>query len=107
VNIYLLVGFGFSLLYGFMEYLQPGSFRGVENFLARDGSVASFTYFSFVTMTTLGYGDVVPLTAFGATAAWVQAAFGQLVQAAFGQLYLAILVARLVSAYMPRKEDTT
>jgi hypothetical protein len=98
VNIYLLVGFGFSLLYGFIEYLHPGAFRGTENFLARDGSVIPFTYFSFVTMTTLGYGDIVPLTSFGATAAWVQAVFGQ--------LYLAILVARLVGAYMPGKQDS-
>ena len=97
INIYLLVGFGFAFLYGYLEYLNPGSFRGIEDLIIRDGVVLPFTYFSFITMTALGYGDIVPLSPFGTTAAWVQAAFGQ--------LYLAILVARLVSAYMPVRGD--
>lgn len=54
-------------------------------------SSSLFTYFSFVTLTTLGYGDVVPLTP--ATQAWVA------VQAMFGQFYLAVTIARLVSSY--------
>ena len=97
VNIYLLVGFAFAYLYGYEEFLNPDAFRGMEVLLRSQGAIIPFTYFSFITLTTLGYGDVVPVTAFGATATWVQAVFGQ--------LYLAILVARLVGAYLPQGKD--
>jgi hypothetical protein len=50
-------------------------------------------YFSFVTMSTLGYGDVSPRTPLGETATWIQSVVGQ--------LYIAILIARLVSE-LPR-----
>jgi hypothetical protein len=95
VNIYLMAGLAFAFLYGLIEYLQPGSFTGVREFTNREDAALPFIYFSFVTMTTLGYGDVVPLTRFGATAAYVQAVFGQ--------LYLAILVARLVGLHIVGK----
>jgi hypothetical protein len=47
-----------------------------------------FTYFSFVTLTTLGYGDITPMTRAAKNLAALEAIFGQ--------LYLAILIARLV-----------
>ena len=48
-----------------------------------------YTYFSFVTLATVGYGDVSPVTALAGTLAWMEAVTGQ--------LYLAITVARLVA----------
>ena len=61
-----------------------------------DGEPASFSqvvYFSFVTMSTLGYGDIVPETPLAQTLAWMQSVLGQ--------FFLAVLVAWLVSA-LPR-----
>ena len=55
------------------------------------------TYFSFVTMTTLGYGDVVPLT---------RAAEGVAAMAAVsGQLFVAMVIGRLVSLYMAKRSE--
>ena len=49
-------------------------------------------YFSFSTLTTLGYGDIVPAASFARTLTWMEAATGQ--------LYLAILIARLVGLHL-------
>ena len=54
-------------------------------------------YYSFVTMTTLGYGDITPKIHVAATLAYVQALIGQ--------LYVAILIARLVSMYSTQSDE--
>jgi len=51
-----------------------------------------FTYFSFVTMTTLGYGDVTPISEHARTLAWLEALLGQ--------LYLAVMVAGFVAMHI-------
>lgn len=94
VNIYLLVGFAFAFLYGYLEYLIPGTFAGIDALGRYEDNVMPFAYFSFVTMTTLGYGDLLPQAQFAATLA--------VLQAVFGQFYLAILVARLVGLHVVR-----
>ncbi len=89
VAVYLLIGVCFSFIYDLMFSLDPGSFRGIaENAPAHP----TFTYFSFVTITTLGYGDITPLTRIGG-------AFATL-EAIIGQLYLTVLVARLVGMHI-------
>lgn len=98
VNIYLMIGVGFAFVFAFIEYAQPGSFTGLEDLAAIPDSVLYFLYFSFITMSTLGYGDISPLTPYGMTAAYTVAIFGQ--------LYLAILVARLVAMYMDTHRNT-
>jgi len=98
VNVYLMLGVGFSFTYGLIEHLQPGSFTGLEELAATTDPVSYFLYFSFITLSTLGYGDISPLTPYGMTVSYLEAIFGQ--------LYLAILVARLVAMYIgTRKED--
>ena len=92
VNVYLMIGIGFAFIYGLIEILQPGSFTGLEELASTPDRVLYFLYFSFITMSTLGYGDISPLTPHGMTATYIEAIFGQ--------LYLAILVARLVSMYI-------
>ena len=92
VNVYLMIGVGFAFIYGLIELLQPGSFSGLEELASTPDRVLYFLYFSFITMSTLGYGDISPLTPHGMTASYVQAIFGQ--------MYLAILVARLVAMYI-------
>jgi hypothetical protein len=89
---YLLVGAAFGHLYCVVETLAPGSYAGGEGFTAqlRDEGRRSFvlTYFSFMTLTTVGYGDVTPAsdTAKGLAT----------VEAVAGQFYIAVLVAELI-----------
>ncbi len=97
INVYLMVGIGFAAAFGLTELLQPGSFTGLEVQLNETVQVHSFIYFSFVTLTTLGYGDVLPLSPVGEMLSSVEAIFGQ--------LYLAILVARLVGLYIAKPGD--
>ena len=84
--VYLLAGVGFGCIFGAVEAAAPGSLAG-----ARPVDLMSAVYFSFVTLSTLGYGDIAPL----APAARALA----ILEAVFGQLYLAVLVARLVTLY--------
>jgi hypothetical protein len=95
INVYLMIGVGFAFIYGLIELLQPGSFTGLEELASTPDRVLYFLYFSFITMSTLGYGDISPLTPHGMTATYIEAIFGQ--------LYLAILVARLVAMYMDNR----
>jgi hypothetical protein len=97
INIYLMVGVGFAATYALLELIQPGSFTGLEATLNTPTMVHPFMYFSFVTLTTLGYGDISPLTPVGEMLSYVEAIFGQ--------LYLAILVARLVGLYIAKPRD--
>lgn len=76
---YLLIAVGFALVYAAMAAGVTGAFNfneGAVNF-------STFLYFSLVTMTTLGYGDIVPLTDFVRVLAGLQAVFGTLYFAVF------------------------
>jgi Ca2+/Na+ antiporter len=90
---YLFIGILFALVYAHLEYRAPGSFSAGNEALretsAEEASmVPIFTYYSFVTLTTLGYGDITPVTDHARTLAWLEALIGQ--------LYLAVMVATLV-----------
>ncbi|MEM7353842.1 MAG: ion channel [Acidobacteriota bacterium] len=88
VAIYLLIGFIFALLFVLFEQLASGSFRGLgPDGFGDDMHIA--VYFSFVTLTTLGYGDITPVSELAQTLV--------LVEAIIGQLFLVILIGRLVS----------
>jgi voltage-gated potassium channel len=87
---YLLMALLWSLLFGALEVALPGSFKLAENIPVFEREV--FTYFSFVTITTVGYGDIVPATP-------IARAFANL-EAVVGQLYLVILVSWLVGMYV-------
>ena len=95
VNIYLMVGLAFASLFAYLELMQPGSFSGLEVFSTDKNPFLPFIYFSYITLTTLGYGDVTPVTGAAITLSYVEAIFGQ--------LYLAILVARLVGLFVRKK----
>jgi voltage-gated potassium channel Kch len=92
VNVYLMAGIGFAFGFGLIERLQPGSFTGLDLQIHASAEVLPFLYFSFVTLTTLGYGDITPITPMGTTVSYFEAMFGQ--------LFLAIMVARLVGLYV-------
>lgn len=96
ICVYLLLGLIWALLYSFIEALSPGSFHGIE--VGDDHGVNSeWVYFSFVTMTTLGYGDFSPLSESARALAYMQAVVGQ--------FYIAILVAGLVSVYISSRQS--
>ena len=91
VCVYLLLGVIWAVAYTVLHMFSPGSFQG---FVPTDGEGwnSEWLYFSFVTMTTLGYGDISPVTATARTLAYMQALFGQ--------LYVAVLVAGLVGTHI-------
>lgn len=91
VCVYLLLGVIWALSYSMIELSMPGSFAGFAAWSDR-GWDSDWLYFSFVTMTTLGYGDLLPVSATARALAYLQAVFGQ--------FYIAVLVAGLVSAYI-------
>jgi hypothetical protein len=95
LNAYLLIGIAFGGFYATLESLTPGTLRGAT--LGASPELDDAVYFSFVTMATLGYGDLVPATRAARALA--------VLEAVFGQLYLAVLVARLVSLYARDADD--
>ncbi len=96
VCVYLLLGVIWAVAYTMLEMISPGSFGGFTPLQGR-GWDSEWLYFSFVTMTTLGYGDIQPLSATARALAYMQAVFGQ--------LYVAILVAGLVSALISSRQS--
>lgn len=94
--IYLLIGLVFVEVYTLVELLQPGSFGvGGRPLVLGEriqyGNFASILYYSFVTLTTLGYGDIVPVNQFARLLA--------MLEAVLGQLFMVFLVARLVGVH--------
>ena len=91
--LYLIIGLLWGTIYALLESLVPGSFSGgtLVHAHSTDQVLESFTYFSFITLTTLGYGDITPQT-LGA-GALCQA------EAIVGQFYTAVLIAYLVGMY--------
>ena len=89
-SLYILVGLLWAHLYELIDMTAPGAFS-----VAFDGSLASrfgaSFYFSFVTLTTLGYGDIVPLVG--------QARSAALLESTVGIVFPAVVVARLVTLY--------
>ena len=96
VTIYLLIGIIWALLYGLVEQVFAGSFSG--NILDVGGSrFWDLIYFSFVTLTTLGYGDILPVNTYARTLAYMEAIVGQ--------FYIALLVASLVGAHLSERQS--
>jgi voltage-gated potassium channel Kch len=86
LSAYLLAGIFLGIFYWVLERLGPGTFGATAEF-----SRMSAIYFSFVTLATLGYGDIVPRTDVARGLA--------IVEGVGGQIFLAVMVARLVSLY--------
>jgi hypothetical protein len=89
---FLLSGLAWSLAYSLLDRLDPNSF--VFTISSKSGhSMHGFTslYFSFITLSTVGYGDIVPASEVARMLA--------MVEAMFGMFYMAMLIARLVSIY--------
>jgi len=92
IVVYLLMAMMWTFAYIILEYFYPGSFSMPEG-LSRD--TFQYLYFSFVTITTLGYGDIAPLTQ--------KASSLVILEAVIGQMYLVIVVAWLVGMHVSRR----
>lgn len=92
LSVYLLLGFTWSLAYQSLTLVDPAAFH-VGSAIADTGPLGrmDFLYYSFITLATVGYGDITPVAPVAQSFAYAEAVTGV--------LYVAVLVARLVSAY--------
>jgi len=90
---YLLIALMWAFLYIILERVLPGSFSFPER--GSWGQTMRFGYLSFVTITTLGFGDITPVTD--------KASALVMIEAVVGQIYLVVLVAWLVGMHVSRK----
>jgi voltage-gated potassium channel Kch len=101
INGYLLLGMSFSILIALVSVIDPNAFSFkhlAEQINPSISYVSNYIYFGFVTLSTLGYGDVVPIS----PAAKSLAIFTSI----SGQMYVAIIIAALVSKYLGQKKST-
>ena len=90
VIVYLLMALAWSFIFGVVESMHPGSFSVPE--VEGISTSRSFLYYSFVTLTTLGYGDITPVTSLARSLC--------ILEAVIGQLYLVVQVAWLVGVHV-------
>lgn len=96
LSLYLIIGLFWGALYTLLNEISPGSYSGnlLEN---TQNTFHVFNYFSFVTLTTLGYGDITPQTAGASSLCQMEAIVGQ--------FYTAVVVAWLVGMHVSYKHD--
>lgn len=92
ICVYLLIGLAWASVFETLDGVVPGSLRFPTDTAWTTPGMVRYRYFSFVTLATLGYGDVTPQTALAGTLAALEAVSGQ--------LYIGITVARLVALSM-------
>ena len=94
--LYLIIGLFWGALYSLLYEVSPGSFSGVLLDMPTGALLTTFNYFSIVTLTTLGYGDITPQN--HAAGALCQ------IEAITGQFYIAVVVAWLVGNYIADRQ---
>lgn len=94
VVTYLLAAVAFSMLFQIVELQRPGAFSGLSATVPEDRQELSnsLLYFSLVCITTMGYGEIVPISNLARPLA--------VIEGVFGQLYLAVMIARLVGLHL-------
>ena len=89
--VYFLIGMSWAIFYAGLLYYDPESFTGSG--LIDPGQIYwDMTYFSFVTLTTLGYGDILPVSPVAKALTYIEAVVGQ--------IYVAVLIGALVASYI-------
>lgn len=96
IGVYLMIGLAFAFVFALLETVIPGSFSGVHELIGAQATTDPMVYFSYVTLTTLGYGDMSPVTSVAMSMSYLEAIIGQ--------LFLAILIARLVGMHIAAGE---
>ncbi|WP_145998713.1 potassium channel family protein [Methyloterricola oryzae] len=92
VSVYLLVGVFFANAHLAVDTMVPGSYQCNSPQCQGDYRPPVFIYFSFITLSSVGYGDILPTTRVAGMLSYLEAIFGQ--------MYLAILVSRLVGMHL-------
>ena len=95
ISIYVLVGIFWYLLFMFLLLIDPDSFD-IRNFNPEMVSI-DMIYFSFTTLTTLGYGDITPLS--------YTAKMWSITEAMMGVMFLAVMISRVVSLFGSKKKN--
>ena len=93
VVAYLLIALMWAFLYMILELTVPGSFSFPDH--SNREEMMRFEYFSFITITTLGYGDITPISDRASALAFLEALIGQ--------IYMVVLVAWLVGMHVSRR----
>ena len=94
--VYLLIGLAWSYVFTLLHTVSPTSFEGIAGATTAPHAIAfQFVYYSFVTLTTLGYGEITPASPVAQTLAYMEAVTGQ--------FYLTILVAALVGMLLSKR----
>jgi voltage-gated potassium channel len=97
VCLYLLLGLTWNIFYVFAFEADPTSFTGISELTISNENVYwDMTYFSFVTLTTLGYGDIQPVGAIAKVLAYSEAIVGE--------IYIAVLIGALVGSYISERD---
>src|SRR6185369_2423038 len=90
---YIFLGLGWAVCYSVIESFHPGSFALGPSIVRPSGDLPMLPqlliYYSFITLTTVGYGDIIPVAPAARSLAWMEAITGQ--------FYLAVIVAALVT----------
>lgn len=94
ISVYMLIGFVWALLYGIVNTLDANAFSQP---LIRPGSYLRSIHFSFTTLTTLGYGDIVPLSEIAQVLTNLEAIVGQ--------MYSSVLIAILIGSYLAQRSN--
>jgi len=95
--LYMILGFIWAFIYTALITLSPGSFSLETIGLSDMDRFAEMLYFSFVTITTLGYGDISPVSQLARSVT--------VLEAITGQIYLAVILARLVGMQISEKDS--
>lgn len=96
VCIYLLLGVIWGVLYILIDVITPGAFKGLSiDMDNRD--TWNYIYYSFVTITSLGYGDITPVSQYARVLSFLEVICGQ--------IYIAVLVASLVGAHLADRQS--
>jgi hypothetical protein len=89
--VYLLLGLTFAFAFSALDAFAPGAIAGIADTGGARATLGEYTYYSFVTLTTLGFGDLLPVSPLARTLSWAEAVIGQ--------IYLTVILARLVALY--------
>jgi hypothetical protein len=90
LSVYVLIGFVWGVAYSLLETAMPGSFHSADGALVR----SDLFYYSFVSLMTVGYGDIYPATPYARSLS--------ILEALVGVLFIAVFISRLVGLHASR-----